>query len=115
MHTDPEARSGALPPSEQPVTRLSWRQVGIAVAFTAAVAGAGTWLVSTGRGAGAAEAAMMAAVNTNSGSIARNSDAIEKLECLPERMARVEAQLEQQAKALDRIELAVGSQRRKQD
>jgi len=115
MSDDPEARSGTLPPSEQPITRLSWRQVGIAVAVAATVAAAGTWLVSTGRGAGAAEAAMMAAVGSNSSSISRNSAAIEKLECLPERLARVEVQLEQQARSLERIELAVGSSRRKDD
>lgn len=112
---DPEARSGTLPPSEQPLTRLNWRQAGISIAAAAAVAGGVTWLVSTGRAGGAAEAAMTSAVTSNSDSIARNSGAIEKLECLPERLARVEVQLEQQAKSLERIELAVGSSRRKVD
>jgi hypothetical protein len=104
---DPEARTGNLAPSEQPLTRLNWRQAGISIAAAVAVAGGVTWLVSTGRAGGA--------VVGNSDSIARNSGAIEKLECLPERLARVEVQLEQQAKSLERIELAVGSSRRKVD
>ena len=73
---DPEARSGTLPPSEQPLTSLNWRQAGISVAVAVAVAGGVTWLVSTGRAGGAAEAAMTSAVVGNSNSIARNATAI---------------------------------------
>ena len=102
-------------PSERPVTRLNWRQAGISVAVAVSVAGGVTWLVQAGKAGGAAEAAMVSAVQGNSGEIGRNSQAIEKLECLPERLARVEVQLEQQAKSLERIELAVGSSRRKVD
>ena len=110
---DPEARTGSLPPSERPITRLTWRQVAVLVAAVAAVATLGSWLVATGRGAGAAEASMLASVLSNTTEITRNTSSIEKLECLPERMARVEVQLEQQARSLERIEMAVGSSRRK--
>jgi|FLOH01.1.fsa_nt_gi hypothetical protein len=111
---DPEARTGTVEPSA-PVTRMSWQMVAMLAGLVSMGVGAVTWTVSTSRASGASEALVASSVATNSTEIARNSGAIEKLECLPERLARVEVQLEQQAKSLERIELAVGSSRRKVD